>query len=146
MILVLLLIAAMMMLAAPALAGWGQGAKLDDAAGRLVAAARYARSQAIATATPYRLQIANSGDAFSLFRKEGESWVALQGSDAGYTLPTGFSIRTQSGATGGAIDFDPAARTTPATLDIVSPRGYAVTVACEFPTDIFRVVPAGGTR
>ncbi len=146
MVLVLLLISAMMMLAAPSLAGWGQGAKLDDAAGRFVAAARYARSQAIAEAKPYRLQIDNAGAGFQLFRKDGESWVAVQGVDARYALPTGFTIRSATGAAGGAIDFDPSARTTPATLDIVSPRGYVATVACEFPTDLFRVVQAGGGR
>src|SRR4051812_41387822 len=76
-VLVLVIISTAMAIAAPSLGGWNRGSKLRDAGDQFLAVARYARTQALANAQTYRLNIDPAGGRYWLTAQEGQGFVNL---------------------------------------------------------------------
>ena len=145
-VLVLVIISTAMALSAPSLRGWGQGAKLRDASEQFVSATRWSRAQAIATATPHRIDVDAATASYSVTVQRGSEHVPVAG-DLGRptVLPEGYRIQLASGGEDAqGIAFHPNGRSTPAVVRFTSTTGETVEVACAFPADLFRVTPAGG--
>ena len=144
-VLVLVIISTALALSAPSLRGWGQGAKLRDAGEQFVSAARWARAEAIATATPHRIELDSSAASYTVTRQLGSEYAAVTGELGRPTmLPQDYRLELASGGEDQVIAFYPNGRSTPAVVRITSSGGDTVEVACAFPADLFRVTPAGG--
>ena len=110
-VLVMMIVMAALALAAPSMGGWGRTTKVRDAGDQFLAVTRWARSQAIADARIYRLNIDSDAGRYWLTMQEGETFVEL-GKNFGqaFAVPDGFSIaivaETVGAPTGGqTIDF-----------------------------------------
>jgi len=99
-VLVLLILCIAAATAAPSLVGWGRASTVRDAGDQFLAVARWARTQALADSTIYRLNVDS---------REGTYWVTMQdgmnyvkpGSEFGrvFRVPDGFSIAMTNGCT-----------------------------------------------
>src|SRR6185503_3394053 len=76
-ILVMVIITLALAMAAPSLGGWGRAAKLRDTGDQFLAVTRWARSQAIADAQIYRLNLDTSAGTYWLTTQQGEQFVEL---------------------------------------------------------------------
>jgi prepilin-type N-terminal cleavage/methylation domain-containing protein len=149
-ILVMVVITIALAMAAPSLGGWGRSAKLRDIGDQFLAVTRFARSQAIADATVYRLNIDTSANTYWLTMQQGQQFIEL-GNSFGqlHTLPEGYRIilhatagpADQPAAT--TIDFLPNGRLTPAQIQIVNDLGATLDIAALAATEQFHVVEAG---
>lgn len=142
-VLVLVVLAIIVAITAPALRGWGEGSKLNDTATRVMSAARFARSQAASTAMPYRLQIDPAAGVYALavFADEQQQFVPASGEWGMATpVPTGFRLEVTGGSaeSAGSVDFYPDGRTTPAVVRVVSPRGDTIELGCAYPAEPFQ--------
>lgn len=145
-VMVLMLIAIVLAAAAPSLRGWNRGQRLDNAAQQLLSATRWARSQAIATASPHRIEFTGSG--WNVTRLDAGSYVPATGEFALETLlPEGFYLdcvrQDESGAA--VIDFHPNGRLTPATLTITAEWGESAVIASTAAAESFRLTEPGGS-
>src|SRR5688500_19015861 len=92
-VLVLMVLAVVLAAAAPSLSGWNRGQKLQNAADAVLSAALWARAEAVATATPHRLEVDPMTGVYRVTRRDGEEWVASAGEFArDTTLSSGLSI------------------------------------------------------
>jgi Tfp pilus assembly protein FimT len=151
-ILVMVIITTALAMAAPSLSGWGRGSKLRDVGDQFLAVTRWARSQAIADAQVYRLNIDSSVGAYWLTAQQGEQFVEL-GNSFGqlHTLPQGYRIAIAADATGApqsqqTIDFMPNGRLTAARIEIVTDLGGTLEIAALSPTEQFAVLEAAEVR
>ena len=147
-VLVLVIISSALALAAPSLRGWGQSAKLRDVSEQFVAACRWARAEAAATASTHRIDLDSAASTYSVKRQSGAEFVPVAGELGRATaLPQGFTLALASGgADGRAIQFYPNGRATPAVVRFTSTAGETAEVASAFPADLFKVTPVGGAR
>lgn len=135
-VVVLTIITIALGMAAPSLRGWSDGAKLRDAVDTFIATTQYARSQAILTASEYRITIDATGTTYSLDPQSGDAGQMTE-------LPVNFYVSILSGGENGAIVFYPDSRCTPAAIVFTSAKGAQATVAASFPASSF--AKAGGT-
>jgi prepilin-type N-terminal cleavage/methylation domain-containing protein len=141
MIAVLLIIALVMAMAAPALRGWSRGAKLRDAGDHFLAATRWARSAAITTPGIFRLQAAVDGSSYELLVLDGQTWSPVSGEfGRPMRLPDGYllTVQTTGGRSANAIDFHPNGRSTPAIVRIDDPFGGSVELQSPSHAEPFR--------
>ena len=150
----MLIIATTLAVAAPSLRGWNKGSKLRDEVDQFLSVTRYARTEAIASATPHRLVIEESSGRYWLLRKENLEFVNFVGEfGQEFTLPDGYRLALQLSPqpmidtpppTGEAvINFSPLGQTDPARVMFTAEHGQTVSVACATPYDVFRVITSG---
>lgn len=147
-VIVLMLMAIVLAAVAPSLTGWNRGQRLDNAAGRLLAASRFARSEAISAAAPHRLEIDALGGSYRVTRLEAQSYMPVAGEfGRNAILPEAMVIniarQDESGAS--VIEFYANGRLTPATVTLTADWGESLTLASTAAAESFRVVrPDGG--
>ena len=150
-VLVMMIVMAALALAAPSMGGWGRTTKLRDAGDQFLAVTRWARSQAIADARIYRLNIDSYAGRYWLTMQEGETFVEL-GKNFGqaFALPEGYRIAIVADTIGAptsgqTIDFHGNGRVQPARVQIANDVGGVIEIAAIAATDEFALVtPAGG--
>lgn len=95
-VLVMLIISIALAVAAPSMTGWGRSAKLRDETDQFLSITRYARTQAIATGTPYRLNVDSNAARYWLTRREGLDFVNFAGEfGQEFHLPAGYAIKLE---------------------------------------------------
>jgi type II secretory pathway pseudopilin PulG len=154
MVLVLVLLATLLAMAAPAMNRWGRGAKLRDATEQLVAATRWARAQAIVTATPHRLRVDSTGRSYEIVALQDGVATPVAGEFGRPTvLPETLKIEltAAAGFTGGpadAIEFSAIGAVTPGTLRVVATWGGVSEITSNAPAEPYRLAStvAGGAR
>lgn len=147
-VIVLMLMAIVLATVAPSLTGWNRGQRLDNAAERLLAASRFARSEAISAAAPHRLEIDALGGSYRVTRLEGGGYVPVPGEFGRYAiLPERIVIDIARQDLSGAsvIEFHANGRLTPATVTLTADWGETLTLASTAAAESFRVMrPDGG--
>jgi len=148
----LILVMAIMMLVAggiaPSLRGFGAGRRGADAATLVLSLANYARTQAASEGRIYRLNFDPPARALWLTAEERGTFEPPTG-DFGkhFDLPEGVEMAVQRkvellDAKGGLyVEFHPTGRTEAAMIRLTDKLGGVIEVACESPTELYRVVP-----
>ena len=153
-LLVMVLACIVLGMVAPSVANWSRGGRLRDATDQFLATARYARTQAVANITTYRITIDSSAGTYQLTMQSAGDFVAL-GTARGKEihLPEGVQIQLleaqqtqqQTNTTSGSsIDFYPTGRTQPAKVRLSSDRGETVDIECPSPAEGLIVVSTSG--
>ena len=146
-VLVLMVLALVLAAAAPSLAGWNRGQRLQNSADRLLSAARWARSEAIATAMPHQLEINASAGIYRVSRREGQEWVPAPGEfGRDMAVPAGLSMELsrEDQSMTPAIDFYPNGRISPATIELSADWGEVIVIASAGAAQPLRIVPPNG--
>ena len=157
----MLIISIALAVAAPSMRGWGRSAKLRDETDQFLSITRYARTQAIATGTPYRLNVDSNAARYWLTRREGLEFMSVPGEfGRQFQLPAGYTIKlekqTALANTGNAgialaspasdienqptIEFTMLGKTDLAQVMITNDHGQSTLVECPSPYDNFRRV------
>jgi type II secretion system protein H len=143
-VVVMLIIGITLAIAAPSMRGWSHGMAVRNAGDDFIALTRLARSQAIADATTYRLNVDVSANQYWITQQSGSDFVAIANSDLGqmHTLPQGWHIAMSNVAAGNAASFDFSAtgRSDPGNVTISDDQGNSVQISCGTPVENFRVV------
>ena len=152
-VLVLLILCIAAAAAAPSLVGWGRASTVRDAGDQFLAVARWARAQALADSTVYRLNVDSRAGTYWVTMQDGMNYVA-PGNEFGrvFSVPDGFSIAMttlgqdqQQQLT--AVDFLPTGRTQPARVRIGRSDSDAVNIECPTPAEGFHIADtAGGSQ
>jgi len=151
-VLVLLILCIAAAASAPSLVGWGRASAVRDAGDQFLAVARWARTQALADSTVYRLNVDSKNGTYWVSVQDGMNYVA-PGNEFGriYSVPEGFSIAMttigqdqQQQLT--AVDFLPTGRSQPARVRIGRSDQDCVNIECPTPAEGFRVADTGGTQ
>ena len=146
-VLVMVVICAITAIAMPSLRGWSQGARLRDSASEFVAMTRWARSQAVTTATIHRLEVDAGSGTFRVTVQDGEAFAEIK-NDLGQSVTLASGVRIElNGETGApttSVDFYPTGRTQPARARLRSDDGQEMVIECRTPGDEFRIVTSGG--
>jgi len=151
-VLVLLILCIAAAVSAPSLVGWGRASAVRDAGDQFLSVARWARTQALADSTVYRLNVDASTGTYWVTVQQGMNYVP-PGNEYGrvYSVPDGFSIamttigQDQQQALS-AVDFLPTGRTQPARVRIGRSDNDAVNIECPTPAEGFRLADSGGTQ
>ena len=135
-------------MAAPSLRGFFASRQTTDAAARIVALTRLARSQAVSEGRVYRLNLDADAGTYWLTAQEGGAFTSL-GSEFGRTflLPEGTIVSRETDvdeAPQEHIQFYPSGRTDAAAIRLVGRQGEVVDIVCQSPTELFRVIVPGG--
>ena len=150
-ILVLVIITVMVGMAAPQLSTFVRGQGAGNTAAQIASLAYWARSQAIAQGTCYRLNVNHS---------EGTFWVTAQGAGgfhivastlgAVFRVPDGLTLEAQITQLSPAPDadktalfatFTPDGRVDPGTIRVIDGKSV-IEVTCLSATEDYRVMPA----
>jgi prepilin-type N-terminal cleavage/methylation domain-containing protein len=144
-VLVLVVLSVLLAIAAPSLRGWSRGTKLRDASEQVLAATRFARSQAVTTGTMHRVEFDAGAGAYHVTLLDGEQYVDA-GGDFGraVTLPPGITlgIVREDGDVSGTITFHPTGRTTPARITLTADWGETSEIQAATAAEPFRLVTA----
>jgi type II secretion system protein H len=143
-IVVLVLIGLALGLAAPSLRGFFASRQTADAAAQMLALTQWARSQAAARGTRYRLNIDTEANLYWVTAQEGGEFVDIA-SEFGrqFRLPEGAVVRVDSPTSDpplAYVDFYPNGRTDEATIELEGARGDVFQVTCDSATGTFRVL------
>lgn len=159
-VLVMVIIVIALSLAAPKLGGFSRGRELRDVAREFISTTSYARSQAVANGTIYRLSIDSRNGSYQLTCQQGQNFVAVQDEmGQAVTMPNGIQIEMKSiqdqmlpqNATLPAptspaaqtptdsIDFFPSGRTQPAQVRLSAPDGDSLLIECPSTADNFAI-------
>jgi len=146
-ILVMVIICTVLAMAAPSLRGFFASRQTTDAAAQMVALAQYARAQATAQGTTYRLNVDTQAGKYWLTSQTAGAFVALP-SEFGrvFLLPEGTRAEWESPAEASAqgwVAFYADGRSDTAEIQLTGRQGEKVTVACVSPAERFHVVTAG---
>jgi prepilin-type N-terminal cleavage/methylation domain-containing protein len=145
-ILVMTILVLVVSMLAPSLRGFGIGRSNDNAARQLVSLAKYARAQAISEGRRYRLSFDTQNNAFWLTAEQGGTFTSPS-NDFGRRIdaPEGVTIQTDltQQADGLFVDFLPTGRTQAVHIWLTDKLGNTIQVACDSPTEMFRVLPPG---
>jgi type II secretion system protein H len=143
-VVVMLIIGIVLAMAAPSMRGWGHGMAVRNAGEEFVALTRLARSQAVADATTYRLNVDVQAGQYWLTQQSGSDFVAINNSDLGkmHTLPTGWHIVMNNAASANAasFDFSSTGQADPGNVTISDDQGNSVQINCPTAVDGFRIV------
>ena len=149
-ILVMVLISVLLGVAAPSLRGFHGARRSADAAAQLLALTNYARSQAIAHGTVYRLNVDADEQVYWLTAQVGGAHVELN-TEYGrrFALPDTMTISIESPAADGEalyVQFYPSGRSDEATIELVGWQGEVFQVASPSATEPFRIVSGSETE
>lgn len=143
-VLVLLILAVMAGLVAPSLRGFATGRQTTHTASQLVALARWARSQAIADGTTYRLTLDPAAGTFCVTVQDGAG-ARPTGTSLGrvFTVPDGVRLECDAPLDQGqqVIRFFANGRTEPATIRLRD-ASKVVEVSCPSATESYRIAAA----
>ncbi len=144
-LLVLVVMATALGIAAPAISGWGRGARLRDAGDEFLATANWARAQAISTSTVHRLNVDVDAGRYWVTAAQGLEFIPL---DMEYAreafMPMKVTIRLTDLESRSLdfISFDPTGRASPRIVRLADDRGQA-TLVCRTPAEGFRLLKPG---
>jgi len=143
-ILVLVLISAVLALAAPSLRRFARGRETTDAASHLLALTHLARSQAVAQAQVWRLNIDPEAATYWLTVQQAGAFVQPQREYGRlFRFPADVSVTVDGSETSDGmpyVQFYPDGRSDPATIELADPDGKALQVACPTLSERFRIV------
>ncbi|MCC6239298.1 MAG: GspH/FimT family pseudopilin [Phycisphaerales bacterium] len=144
-VLVLAVLAMLMAMAVPNLRGWGRGSKLRDATDQLIAATRFARSRAVATARVYQLEASADGTAYQVVATGVMGNKPADGEfDHAIELPVNFRVQMQPlNQTTNKLEFYPDGRVTPGSIRLMADWGEVVELRASAPAELFQLVPTG---
>jgi len=148
-VLVMVVICTVLAMAAPSLRGFFASRQTDDAAARIVALTRLARSLAVTEGRVYRLNLDCEAGTYWLTAQQEGAFRRLS-TEFGrvFLLPEGATADLRvAGRTAGArhVAFYPSGRTEAATVRLSGRRGDIVEVTCQSPTELFAMIePATG--
>jgi len=150
-ILVLALISVVLALAAPSLHGFSDSRQTADTAIRVAALTHWARSQAIAQGRPYRLHVDPLGGFCWLTVQRAGAYVPVDDQVASRLVPPeGVSLSLESALPDRPVpyvQFYPSGRCDMASIEVRGRQGEVFLVACDTPTDRFRVIsPAEASK
>lgn len=144
-LLVLVVLAAALGIAAPALTGWGHGQRLRDAGDAFLATANWARTQAIATGRVHRLHVDADAGRYWITAQEGLEFIPLDTEFARESFVPKKVTITMNGIESNDPDFitfDPTGRTSPRIVRLNDDRGQ-ITIVCQTPAEGFRILKPG---
>jgi len=144
-ILVMAIVAIIVAMASPMLRGFGEGRRVDNCAGEIVALTQWARTQAMTRGATYRLNLDPNSRTYWLTVDQGDGITFVSpGNEFGrmFLAPDGVTIDTNVAAQqdGLYVSFWPNGRTDAAVIRIANPRGEATQVACLSATETFHVL------
>ena len=138
---VMLVIATVLAMAAPSLRGFFASRRTENAARRLLAMTRQARSAAISDGQTYCLRIqTDQGLCDVAVREGGEDHLLDTSMGRSYRLPAGVDMEVDgTGTTGGQAEllFLPTGTCTAATIRITGRQDDSYTVRCASATELF---------
>ncbi len=131
-VLVLALIAMLLAAVAPRFNGFGRGQRLNNTVESFLAASRFARAQAIATAMPHRLETDLAEGTYWVSRFEAQTFQPVDGAWGRPTpLPNDVDIDVEriddTGLT--VIDYAANGSATPATVTFTAQWGQSVQIS-----------------
>ncbi len=149
----LALIAIVLGAVAPSMRGFAASRSAADTASQLLAMTKYARSQAIASGRPCRVNVDSTAGAFWLSAAENGTFVEAQ-SDPGARITTSDGVTISFRSSGAArldaatyVEFQPSGRSAAETVEVRGRGGDLYLVTSASPTEGFHVVtPAEGTQ
>jgi type II secretion system protein H len=142
-VLVMVVLTVLLTIAAPSLRGWSRGTKLRDASDQLLAATRFARSQAVTTGDVYRVEFDVNTSSYRVTSRDGDQFAAVPGEFGRETrLPSEvrLSVAREDGGAGSAIEFHPSGRTTPARISLAADWGETFDIEATTAAEPFRLV------
>jgi len=143
-ILVLVLVSALLALAAPSLRRFARARETTDAASHLLALTHLARSQAVAQAQVWRLNIDPDAATYWLTVQQAGAFVNPQREYGRlFRFPAGVSVTVDGSETPDGmpyVQFYPDGRSDPATIELADPDGKALQVSCPTLSERFRIV------
>ncbi len=143
---VLLIMAIACIMVAPMLGNFVRGRGPDNTAGRFMAVAHWARSQAISDGAIYRMNLDTSAGTWSLTMDSGTAFVAVESTYGNeFVLPDDVKMQTDAPKIDKmqVIEFDPTGRSDPGTVKFLGTRGGEVDVVCDTPVDTYHIVSGG---
>lgn len=144
-LLVLVVLATALGVAAPAISGWGRGARLRDAGDEFLATANWARAQAISTSRVHRLHVDTHAGRYWVTAQEGLEFVPLDTDFARESfVPMNVTVAMTDLESREVefASFDPTGRTSPRLVRIADDRGHT-TLVCQTPAEGFRLLKPG---
>ena len=140
----MVIICVVLAMAAPSLGGFFGSRRTADAAARILALARYARSHAATEGVTYRLNLDFGEGEYWLTREETAAFTRLK-TEFGRTfaLPdkTEATWRERPGDPArDYIEFLPDGRTDPASLRLTGSKGEVFEIVCRAPAERFRIL------
>jgi prepilin-type N-terminal cleavage/methylation domain-containing protein len=143
-VLVMLVLAVVMAMVAPKLAGTARGRRTGDAATQIAALAYYARSQAVTEGRTYRLNIQPGDGSYWITMQDGPSFVdPANGWGNLNHLPEGVRIAAcdfPQHQDGIYAEFRPSGRVDPGYIRIVDDDNQVAEIACESATELYRIL------
>lgn len=166
-ILVLVVLAVIVAMTIPSMRGLAQGRGVESCSGQLLSLAHYARSQAIAEGTTYRLYVDPDQRMYYLARQDGPEFFPL-GTEFGrmFTVPddvqlewdesyvsqqlqvaseTGKLIPEREATAVPYVDFRASGRTDPCLIRLTDRTGEVTQLVCPSATEMMRMVLPDGT-
>lgn len=144
-ILVLLVVAAVLAITSPSLRGFFMSRQTAGAAMRITALTQWARSRA--TSTGQHCRLCTDGVSVWLTMQKGIDFVQPDGENGReYALPEGASVRfipQTADPSQVYFEFHPTGRCDPGVIEITGREGERFVVACDGPTEPFRVLSPG---
>src|SRR5262245_1467079 len=147
-ILVMVIACTAIALAAPSLSGWRRGATVRNAAEEFIRLTHMARTQAVANAQVYRIEIDTSKCDFWLTVQQGTGIVPLADSlarsrvviEGGKVEISKIASGTSATTAAQSIEFYPTGRVEPARVRITGEAGYVQEIECTSPAEGFHLV------
>ncbi len=140
---VMLIMAGVMALAVPSLRGFGESRQVRDAAGSVLALAKYARFRAVCDGREYRLYVEP---------ERGRCWLETAGTEGYERLASSFGqvfyfpgtvivewYQSDAVRRRGYVAFQPNGRCNVACLRMTGRLGTVVELCCESPGELFRL-------
>ena len=132
-------------MAAPSLRGWNRGSQHRDAADQILTLTRYARTQAIADAKTYRLNVDTQKGTCWLTMQDGQNFVNHD-TNLGivFTIPDGARLQLidAQGTPLQSVDFYPSGRAQIGQIRLTSSNNDVTTIECATPAEGYAVATA----
>jgi prepilin-type N-terminal cleavage/methylation domain-containing protein len=148
-IVVMLVLAVLFAMAAPAMSGFGAGRAAKQTAPQIVSLARWAREQAISEGRTYRLNFDPANQGYFVTTAYGATFERVPVEfGRNFTVPEGVALTFETPQVGGVpcIDFLPSGRSQPGHVRITSRDGDVTDLACLSATEPLRVVTVDEMR
>ena len=142
-ILVMVILCTVLGMAGPSLRGFFSQRQLEDAAASIMALAQLAKSQAVCEGRTYRLNLDTQDRTYWLTVQDQGAFRDLL-TDWGrvFVLPPEVGLKVWDLDMDGRIyyaEFSSLGRTTPGTIQLISPRGDVLSMACRSATESFAI-------
>lgn len=142
-ILVMVILCTVLGMAGPSLRSFFSQRQVEDAAASILALAQFAKSQAVCEGRTYRLNLDPRDSRYWLtvqdqgaFQDLGTEWGRV------FLLPPEVTLKVWDLELDGLIyyaEFSSLGRTTPGTIQLISPKGDVLSLACRSATESFAI-------